>query len=246
MTGMTNIITKNTTKAKILMAVLAFFFALIAAAALEKDALAQESTSTPPSTAPDPSIGEGQPEHVLEPQTAQVTKVKGATKDSSSSSAKTNRLATVSSSGYAGSVYGLQTYAQGFYYQNQHLEWGATDVYRSPSYSGTQYINVTRHIYKWNSSTGAWQYWAVRNSGTAAIGSGYKYTASSNSYNYYSTLREYWFVDTQVTWTRPDGSLIAQRTFRTAHGSDYTCLNSVGSCYTGGTTGSLVYVSLMR
>jgi hypothetical protein len=242
MAGMTNI---NTMKGKVTMVVLAVFFALMAAAALEKDALAQESISTPPSTAPDPSLGTGQPKHVLEPQTAQVSKIKGAAKDGSSSSAKTNRIATVSSSGYAGSVYGLQTYAQGSYYRNQHLEWDPTDVFRSPSYSGTQYINVTRKIYKWNRSTGAWQYWTARNLGTAAIPSGYWYTARSSSYDYYSSVQEHWFVDTQVTWKRPDGSLIAQRTFRTAHPSDYTCLFSAGTCYTGGTAGSLVWITLM-
>jgi hypothetical protein len=230
----------NIMKGKIVLALVTFFLALMAATAFQSAALAESLPG--PSTTRD-SLEGGAPKHKMAPKTADPVKLKNKDAKTQAGDAPTPTNSIVGSSGSPGAAYGSPIYAQGYYYAHQYLGWGPTTVYRSAAYSGTQYINVTHKIYKWNKSTGRFQYWA--NPGyTVATPAGKYAIVPSGSFQHYSSAEEYWYVDRQVKWMKGDGSLIAQRTWRTTSKSDYACQFSRGLCVPNGTEGSLTWVML--
>lgn len=234
---MTNTANINTPKSKIALALLTFLLALFASAALQSPALA-ETASSPSS--PKDSLEAGPPKHNSAPKSGQAVKIKGA---QSLGGSFTTQGTYFDTSGSPGAINFTQIVGQGYHYGNQRLSWSPTTVQRSPATSGTQVINVTHTIYKWNNSTGSWQYWIPRGY-TVNVPSGYAAKAPGREYQYASSVQEHWYVEISVTWKTTGGSLIAKRTVGMTNGADYACAFSRGLCYTGGTDGQLVWLTL--
>lgn len=234
MTETTNI---GTLKGKFAMALLTIFLAMIAAAAIQSPALA-ETTATPSTSKG--SIAAGPPKHQIKAKPGQAVGTKEETKASSGDlTARFTQQNTYS----PGAMEVRQIVGTPYHTGNVLLMWEGSKIYRSTSYAGTQDISITHKIYKWNPNTGTWNPFLFPTS-QARVYAGQHAQMPNRHVYHWDTTSNYFFVDIEVTWKTTGGQLIAKKTLRTAHGSDYMCapLLSWHTCRSGGVQGSLVWL----
>jgi hypothetical protein len=225
------------TKGKIAMAAMAFFLALIAAAALQSPALAEIASA--PSTSKD-SIAAGPPKHQIKPRPGQAV---GTKEETEASSGELTARFTQQNTYRPGAMEVRQIVGTPYHTGNVLLMWEGSKIYRSTSYAGTQDISITHKIYKWNPNTGQWDPFIFPTS-QARVYAGQHAQMPNRFVTHWDTTNNYFFVDIEVKWKTTSGQLIAKKTLRTAHGSDYMCapLLSWHTCRSGGTQGSLVWL----
>jgi hypothetical protein len=108
---------------------------------------------------------------------------------------------------------------------NPEFVFGATDVYRSSAYAGTQVVTLTYRV--WNKDATGWHLsqWNTR---TSTLAPGYYTRFSANTFSLYEWNR--YGADIRVQWSTPGGAVIATRTIDYDSTTDYRC--SVNESFT--------------